>query len=120
MRAERQIQTPAALAPPFSTPRYSLRQHLGQWLLTFEGRHARLKHQQGMAYVAYLLIHPPKEPLHALALALRAQDNAAAASPTPPPGPCQPSTGKTIPVGGQARPDPFELQLAEAREAWAI
>jgi hypothetical protein len=49
-----------------------LRQDLGVWALTFAGREAGLRHEQGLYYVAYLLTHPPQEPLHGLAVALRA------------------------------------------------
>ena len=31
-----------------------------------------MRHEQGLFYVAYLLTHPPQEPLHGLAVALRA------------------------------------------------
>ena len=46
---------------------------LGFWDLTFEGRQATFKHKQGALYVACLLLHPPLEPVHALALALDAR-----------------------------------------------
>jgi hypothetical protein len=42
------------------------------WELTFAGKHAVLKHEQGIYYVAYLLLNPPDEPIHGLALALGA------------------------------------------------
>jgi hypothetical protein len=48
-----------------------LRRGLGFWQLTFKGQHATLKHEQGLAYVAYLLLNPPDEPIHALDLATR-------------------------------------------------
>src|SRR5882724_521603 len=54
--------------PP--APRYALHRDLGFWRLTFEGRHAVLKHELGLAYVAYLLTNPPAEPIHGLRLAL--------------------------------------------------
>ena len=52
---------------------YALCRGLGFWELTFEGRHAIFKHEQGALYVVWLLLHPPPEPLHALALALEAR-----------------------------------------------
>jgi hypothetical protein len=41
--------------------------------LTFEGRPAVFKHEQGALYVGCLLLDPPPEPLHAVALALKAR-----------------------------------------------
>jgi len=53
---------------------HSLRRGLGFWELTFEGRHAIFKHEQGALYVACLLLDPPSEPVHAVALALKAKE----------------------------------------------
>jgi hypothetical protein len=55
---------------------YALRRESGLWHLTFEGRQATFKHELGALYVAYLLLNPPKEPLHAVALALKAREMA--------------------------------------------
>ncbi len=69
-----QSNNPSRLALQHSTtptPRYSLRKGLGFWDLTFDGQHATLKHDQGLAYVAYLLTNPPTETIHALDLATR-------------------------------------------------
>jgi hypothetical protein len=52
---------------------YALRRGLGFWELTFEGRHATFKHEPGAPYVACLLLHPYRKPIHALALALDAR-----------------------------------------------
>jgi hypothetical protein len=52
---------------------YALRRGLGFWELTFEGRRAIFKHEQGAPYVASLLLDPPREPMHAVALALKAR-----------------------------------------------
>jgi len=41
------------------------------WALTFEGRTAEFKHEQGAFYVAWLLLHPPSQPVHGLDLAAR-------------------------------------------------
>ena len=41
--------------------------------MTFEGREAIFRHEQGALYVAWLLLHPPRKPIHALALALEAR-----------------------------------------------
>jgi hypothetical protein len=54
--------------------RYALRRGLGFWELTFEGRQAIFKHELGALYVACLLLDPPPEPLHAVALALKARE----------------------------------------------
>jgi hypothetical protein len=56
--------------------RYALRRGVHYWALVFEGREAIFKHELGALYVAYLLLNPPKEPLHAVALALKARDKA--------------------------------------------
>ncbi|MCX6926261.1 MAG: hypothetical protein NT154_24100 [Verrucomicrobia bacterium] len=53
---------------------YALRRGLGFWELTFEGRQAVFKHELGALYVACLLLEPPQEPIHAVALALKARD----------------------------------------------
>src|SRR5438552_15519005 len=69
-----QSNNPSRLALQHSTtpaPRYSLRKGLGFWDLTFDGQHEVLKHEQGLALVAYLLLNPPAEPIHALDLATR-------------------------------------------------
>src|ERR1039457_3647279 len=58
---------------PRDERRYALCRGLGFWELTFEGRHAVFKHEQGALYVVWLLLHPPPEPVHALALALEAR-----------------------------------------------
>jgi hypothetical protein len=52
---------------------YALCRGLGFWEVTFEGRHATFKAEQGASYVAWLLLHPPQKPIHALALALDAR-----------------------------------------------
>ena len=53
--------------------RYALRRGLGFWELTFEGRRAVFKHEQGALYVGCLLLDPPAEPIYAVALALKAR-----------------------------------------------
>jgi hypothetical protein len=53
--------------------RYALRRGLGFWELIFESRRAVFKHDQGALYVACLLLDPPPEPIHAVALALKAR-----------------------------------------------
>jgi len=60
-----------AAAPRGLAPRYSLRKGLGFWQLTFEGRDAQFKHERGVLYVAWLLLHPPPQPIHCLDLAAK-------------------------------------------------
>jgi hypothetical protein len=52
---------------------YALRRGLGFWEVIYEGRHATFQHEPGAPYVAWLLLHPPPKPIHALALALDAR-----------------------------------------------
>src|ERR1035441_1827919 len=52
---------------------YALCRGRGFWEVTFEGREAIFRHEQGALYVAWLLLHPPRKPIHALALALEAR-----------------------------------------------
>jgi hypothetical protein len=63
-------RTPRAERP------YALRRGEEYWALVFEGREAIFKHELGVLYVAYLLLNPPKEPLHGVALALKAREAA--------------------------------------------
>jgi len=52
---------------------YGLRREANRWELTFEGRAASFKHELGALYVACLLGEAPNEPIHGVALALRAR-----------------------------------------------
>jgi len=52
---------------------FSIRKHLAFWSLTFNGQEACFDHEQGAYYVAYLLLNPPDEPIHGVALELKAQ-----------------------------------------------
>jgi hypothetical protein len=54
--------------------RYALRREGNSWEVTFEGREANFKHELGALYVAYLLLEPPREPVHGVALALKARE----------------------------------------------
>ena len=47
---------------------YALQRGLGVWKLRFDGKEAELKHEKGILYVAYLITHPPAQPMHALDL----------------------------------------------------
>jgi hypothetical protein len=52
--------------------RYGLRRGLGTWEVTFEGQRDSFRDEQGADYVVWLLLHPPPQPIHAVALALEA------------------------------------------------
>ena len=98
--------------------RFALRKGLGVWELTFESKQALLKHEQGIFYVAYLLINPPKKPIHGMALA--AEVTAAY-------GDCpvateimDPATGKSVVVGKHAEIVERSLALDDAEAAAAL
>lgn len=48
--------------------RYALRRGLGTWEVTYEGRRDSFRDQQDAEYVVWLLLHPPPQPIHAVAL----------------------------------------------------
>ena len=50
--------------------RYALRRGLGTWEVTYEGRRDSFSDELGAEYVVWLLLHPPPQPIHAVALAL--------------------------------------------------
>ena len=52
---------------------YALRRDQGFWHLTFGGRGAILRHERGLAYVAFLIMDPTEEPIHGLALTFKVQ-----------------------------------------------
>jgi hypothetical protein len=54
-------------------PQYALGRDQGLWEVVFEGWHGAFKHEPGAPYVAWLLLHPPRKPIHALLLALEAR-----------------------------------------------
>ena len=58
---------------PRDERQYALSRGLGFWELTFEGRRAIFPHEPGVMYVAWLLLHPPPKPIHAVVLALNAR-----------------------------------------------
>jgi hypothetical protein len=53
---------------------YALRREADTWEVTFGGPQATFKHELGALYVAYLLRNPPREPMHGVALALKARE----------------------------------------------
>jgi len=90
------------LRPPTSSP-YSIRKHISFWSLTFNGQEACFDHEQGAYYVAYLLLNPPDEPIHGMALEFKAR----AYFDEWPIEPCEtvitdPETGQTITLGFDA------------------
>jgi hypothetical protein len=99
-------------------PRYSLRKGHGFWQLILAGQEAFFKHEQGAYYVKHLLLSPPPQPIHGLALALKINSlhkrPQAAAEVT------SPLTGKTITPGDDARVDELALALEEAESARAL
>ncbi len=52
---------------------YSIRKHISFWSLTFNGQEACFDHEQGAYYVGYLLLNPPDEPIHGMALEMKAE-----------------------------------------------
>ena len=53
---------------------YALRRKADSWEATIEGRQSSFRHELGALYVAYLLSEPPRKPIHAVALALKARE----------------------------------------------
>src|SRR5436309_15678797 len=51
---------------------YGIRKHIAFWAVDFQGQTAVFDHEQGVYYVAYLLLNPPSEPIHGMALEIRA------------------------------------------------
>ena len=54
--------------------RYALRRGVQYWALVFAGRETVFKHELGALFVAYLLGQPLREPIHGVALALKARE----------------------------------------------
>jgi hypothetical protein len=54
-------------------PQYVLRRGLGTWEVTFAGGRDSFVEQRGAEYVVWLLLHPPPQPIHAVAMALEAR-----------------------------------------------
>jgi hypothetical protein len=55
-------------------PHYALRREGSVWHVTFGGQESSFRHELGALYVAYLLLAPPREPLHAVAIAVNARE----------------------------------------------
>ena len=85
---------------PHHQPTYGIRKHLAFWAVDFEGQTAVFDHEKGALYVAYLLLNPPSEPIHGMALELKAN----AYFRQRPDGPSEtlivdPLTGATLTIG---------------------
>ena len=65
-------------------PPYALRRAADSWEVTFQGRQSAFSHELGAHYVAYLLSEPPRNPIHGVALALKAREKLGQ-----PPGPAE-------------------------------
>jgi hypothetical protein len=98
--------------------RFALRKGLGVWALTFEGRTAEFKHEQGAFYVAWLLLHPPSQPVHGLDLAARIP--AIYRRHLGLPEIMAPATGKSAPLESHARLQERSLGLDDAQALRAI
>jgi hypothetical protein len=64
---------PTANRTPEDERRYALGRGPNSWDLTFQDQHANFNHEPGALFVARLLLYPPPEPIHAVALALEAR-----------------------------------------------
>jgi len=99
--------------------RYVLRRGLGFWELTYAGRRVVLKHEQGLFYVAWLLLDPPEQPLHGMALALKASA-AFAITPRASSMLSDPTNGQAVPVAREATVQEYDLGLDDAKAAAAL
>jgi len=112
------IQTHSKSERAATRSQWAIRQGLGLWELTFGGQTAVLKHEQGVYYVAYLLLNPPTEPIHGLALALRTE---AIYRPIPVAAEVAGSASGTtfVPEAGAVLQE-RSLGLEDAQAAWAL
>jgi hypothetical protein len=99
------------------TPKYALRKGLGFWEVTFARRSAVIKHEQGAYYVAYLLLNPPAEPIHGMALALKTAN--LYGEPVAPIQIVDPATGQPLILDADAAFQQRSLGLEEAEAAGA-
>lgn len=111
---ETQGRSPAVPPPP----RFALIKGRSSWTLTFDGKTTPVRHEKGIFYVAYLLQNPPREPIHALDLAVkvpeiyRKQLGVAAAT--------DQTTGETVPLDRHARIQERSLGLDALESAKAV
>src|SRR5947208_1070975 len=73
-RSDAKADTSSAIHHPPSTihhPTFSIRKHIAFWAVDFEGQTAVFDHEQGAYYVAHLLLNPPDEPIHGMALEIK-------------------------------------------------
>ena len=98
-----------AAALKLTAPRYSLRKGLGVWYVIFAGNPTDIRHERGMFYVAYLLLNPPNEPIHALDLMAKIPQFYRQQLGLP--YIADPATGKAITLGSDARIQERSLAL---------
>lgn len=99
--------------------RYSLVKGGNAWTLVFNGSAATpIKHGRGISYVAYLLLHPPTEPIHALDLANKVPE--VRRRQTGLVSVVDPETGKTMPLDKDSRVQERSLQLDDIESKRAL
>ncbi len=108
-----QVRGGSVETAPQNVSQFALRKGLGFWEVVFEGQRAFFKHEQGATYVAYLLLNPPKEPIHALDLCTRLafpnrSDSSGIAELV------DPETGRVKPLEAQSRIQERSLGLEDA------
>src|SRR5438067_915048 len=99
-------------------PQYAITKHIAFWHLTFNGQKACFDHEQGAYYVAYLLLNPPDEPIHGMALELKA--SAYFGQSTGVTLVNDPRTGKSVVVPSDAWLQERELSMDDAAGVWAF
>jgi hypothetical protein len=110
--------TPNPSPAPNPNPRYALHKGLGFWEVFFQGKRGFFKHEQGAYYVAHLLLNPPEEPIHGLALTI-----AVAAIRGRPIAPLQiidPVTGQTVRLDGDGTFQQRSMGFEAIDAAWAL
>jgi hypothetical protein len=103
---------------PNPNPRYALHKGLGFWEVFFQGKRGFFKHEQGAYYVAHLLLNPPEQPIHGLALTI-----AVAAIRGRPIAPMQitdPATGRTVLLDGDGTLQQRSLGFEDFDSAFAL
>lgn len=97
---------------------YSLRKGLRVWHLVFNGQEAVLHHERGLWYIAWLLYHPPEQPIHAVDLAAKIPELYRAQSALN--QLADPTTGRAAPLESHARLQERSLALEDAQSLRAL